>query len=648
MAALVLFACSSEIPPAIDSDVAADAAMPSDTGNIAPGDDFEEGVPEGCTGRADGEECFEVHQETIRLRFIPEIASVERGELGVLLITLKQGSDTPEQLTKSAVLMRPALKNKKGSGVLNRIAEINRDGDLLTIQTEPAKMTEAFKKFRLKRKVAVQNTNTKADGVSTTWDCSFMYPADSTQGQVGLETCDVKIGLEADLQLEFGFGTETFFRMVFTGDLQFDAMARAWFDVEYYNNPEKELFDIDFPIPGTQGLLDVSLSLVAGAEFDVDATGEILAGFGYSKTVSIGCQYKNGEFSIINEDRTTKYTSGPTVDLAGHATTEAYLKARLGLETSGLLAGSSFWIQIKPYVQASLVAKEDCKQTFIDDVPKALIEVEVAASAGLTIYMGYDLGIFGIDIAEGEKNLYQETWDIVSPTVFDIPKGDCCGSGNHAWECHDNDKCQTAIACNGMHECVYEQEANCCSNDADCEPDNPDPCRKWTCEVTAESSKCKSTVKPFCQCGSDADCDDGNECTNDACFGENSLDGVGICNHNQVSNCTPCQKVKDCDISPSSCETILCLGGKCVYNTKDEPGCCSNDADCGVPVDPCNEWICSAGECKTVFEDQSATQAKEGECCATADDCEDGLSCPLGNCVNMMFGPGGGKPRPGK
>ena len=131
-------------------------------------------------------------------------------------------------------------------------------------------------------------------------------------------------------------------------------------------------------------------------------------------------------------------------------------------------------------------------------------------------------------------------------------------------------------------------------------------------------------------------------------IGENSLDGVGICKNSQISNCTPCQKVKDCDISPSSCQTTLCIGGKCAYNIKDEPGCCSEAVDCGVPTDPCTELACIAGECKTVFEDQGETKAKEGECCGAADDCEEGLSCPLGSCINMGFGAGGGKPGPGK
>jgi hypothetical protein len=93
----------------------------------------------------------------------------------------------------------------------------------------------------------------------------------------------------------------------------------------------------------------------------------------------------------------------------------------------------------------------------------------------------------------------------------------------------------------------------------------------------------------------------------------------------------------------------MCLANKCVYNIKDEPECCETDVDCGVSSNPCVPWACSAGECRTVFEGlPGGEKAKEGDCCLEASDCEEGLTCPLGSCVDLGFTPGDPKKPGGK
>ncbi|MBD3355293.1 hypothetical protein GF361_04895 [Candidatus Woesearchaeota archaeon] len=45
-----------------------------------------------------------------------------------------------------------------------------------------------------------------------------------------------------------------------------------------------------------------------------------------------------------------------------------------------------------------------------------------------------------------------------------------------------------------------------------------------------------SIVVPVCECGEDADCDDGDKCTGDICLYADDCE-ASLCIHNEIENC---------------------------------------------------------------------------------------------------------------
>lgn len=124
---------------------------------------------------------------------------------------------------------------------------------------------------------------------------------------------------------------------------------------------------------------------------------------------------------------------------------------------------------------------------------------------------------------------------------------------------------------------------------------------------------CKTGLLCVPCCLSDADCDDGNGCTEDACNPGNAQ-----CGHGPVPGCVSCKEDADCD------DGNPCTHDRCV---KSQKACVNDVALDGVP---CNTAAVGNGQCML------------GECCfvgscmdPSSGTCHD--ACPTGTeCVNFV------------
>jgi hypothetical protein len=119
-------------------------------------------------------------------------------------------------------------------------------------------------------------------------------------------------------------------------------------------------------------------------------------------------------------------------------------------------------------------------------------------------------------------------------------------------------------------------------------------------------------------CATDADCDDSNACTTDACV-------AGACNSTAAANCTPCAVDANCN-DGNGCTTDTCTAGVCGSSAPD-PSCtpCSVEADCN-DGDACTADACTAGAC-------TASPIPGCGACATDADCNDQDACTTDACV---------------
>ncbi|MCH9003373.1 MAG: hypothetical protein IIC02_12435 [Planctomycetes bacterium] len=90
---------------------------------------------------------------------------------------------------------------------------------------------------------------------------------------------------------------------------------------------------------------------------------------------------------------------------------------------------------------------------------------------------------------------------------------------------------------------------------------------------------------PDCECLADADCDDGDDCTDNLCTDNQCVD-------NEIADC--CRDNSECDdtnpCTSDSCESLSCTSQAIV-------GCCLADVECD-DGDDCKDDVCNAGVCE--------------------------------------------------
>jgi hypothetical protein len=160
-----------------------------------------------------------------------------------------------------------------------------------------------------------------------------------------------------------------------------------------------------------------------------------------------------------------------------------------------------------------------------------------------------------------------------------------------------------------------------CENHAECDDDNEctdDACNLGTCQHTNNVADCMDDedlctddicaggicTHPdtgLCECEIDDDCDDSNPCTNDACTDEKSCD--------YTDNTDPCTD------DGNVCTDDVCGSGSCQHNPNTDP--CPDDGNV------CTDEICGGGSCQH--------NPNTAPCPDDGSDCTDEI-CGSGSC----------------
>ena len=180
-----------------------------------------------------------------------------------------------------------------------------------------------------------------------------------------------------------------------------------------------------------------------------------------------------------------------------------------------------------------------------------------------------------------------------------------------------------------------------CGSNADCDDGNPctdDVCTAGACSHTNNTNACTDnnlcTTGDVCTggacVGTPVDCNDNEPCTTDAC-------------DPQTGNCTHVAVVCD-DLN--ACTDDVCVNGTgCVYTNDNTNTCTDNDA--------CTTDVCTAGQCistvtVTCNDHEDCTDdtcdPQTGLCVYTPDNtnlCTDGNACTVDLCVNGACVPNG-------
>lgn len=151
----------------------------------------------------------------------------------------------------------------------------------------------------------------------------------------------------------------------------------------------------------------------------------------------------------------------------------------------------------------------------------------------------------------------------------------------------DADCADDGMFCNGDEVCVN----GVCGHSGDPCPDNE------TCNE--EANRCEN-------CDADADCDDGDVCTTDACTD-------GRCAFTAIADC--CVDAADCADDGNDCTTATCVANVCgTENVADGTAC--NDGDACTEDDACTGGACGGTD----------VACDDGDVC-TSDSCDAATGC---------------------
>ena len=166
----------------------------------------------------------------------------------------------------------------------------------------------------------------------------------------------------------------------------------------------------------------------------------------------------------------------------------------------------------------------------------------------------------------------------------------CCASAD---DCDDLDDC-TSNECGDDDLCAYEHEIGCChvgttgyALDLECgvDSDGEGNCYAWTCD----DGECVEETNPAC-CFDDADCEDTDDCTVDACVDN-------ACKNTFVAGEGCCQTDADC-ASGETCADGVCNAAACVEPCPNYP---ARTVHAGGPgQDACQKYYTQA-ECDAAY-----------------------------------------------
>jgi hypothetical protein len=182
-------------------------------------------------------------------------------------------------------------------------------------------------------------------------------------------------------------------------------------------------------------------------------------------------------------------------------------------------------------------------------------------------------------------------------------------------DCDDGNPC-TADSCNPGTGCVHTPIPLCCQSPSDCGGTT-------ACPFVCDNNVC-AAEDPEC-CATNADCDDGNDCTADSCNLNHQPHPQ--CIHAPVAKNTPCGEV--CD--PGTCDA----NGTCVLGP---PTTCPDDGD-PCTLDVCRPFIgCEHEPCQgratcDVCRDDGTGAQCSCHSCATDLDCGPQGRCSGDACV---------------
>jgi hypothetical protein len=396
---------------------------------------------------------------------------------------------------------------------LRRVVEARAVGDAIELETERARLKDAFRRGRFRRQVRVSSQDDVINTQPLTLGCDVEFSFADEQGKVGLRGCSIDVDVDVEVTGSWGFEQGDFGEVVVVGEVVAGTEIFLKFDGSAAFAGERALQKKIVPLVPIPGIADLVVETRAGYNIGVTGTASATTGFDYTGSVRAGAGYLIGDGLYGVWEPTSDFDRRP-FELTAQATVsgEVYLTPTFAFEAFSSLDAS---VGVKVYGATQISADATVKEEIGGELS---VDADLCydVSVGVEPVIGVEASLFGIARLASielsppphfETSLLNECVEINTTTGAVCDAGDACRVDA---DCAPADACHVA-SCEDC-QCTQRALMDCCLTDDDCAVDELvarlDPvCRANRCEHTLVTGGCTD----------DADCDDSRPETADAC-----------------------------------------------------------------------------------------------------------------------------------
>jgi hypothetical protein len=438
------------------------------------------------------------------------IRGVELGAEGRMRLTVDDPAEWLARLTPGTVMIR---QRGDRTPFLRRVVEARAVDDAIELETERARLKDAFRRGRFRRKVRVASQDDVLNTQPLTLGCDVEFPFANNQGRVGLRGCSLDVDVELEVTGSWGFEQGDFGEVVVVGEVVAGTEVFLEFDGSAAFAGERSLQKKVVPLLPVPGLADLIIETRAGYNVGVTGTATATTGFDYVGSLRAGAGYMIGDGLYGVWEPASDFDRRP-FELSAQATVagEVYVKPTFAFAAFSTLEAS---VGVKVYgatqISADATVKEEIGGELSVDADlcydvsvgvKPVIEVEASL-----------LGVVQLASVELSPPPHFQTSLLNECVEVNATTGAVCGASDACQvdaDCAPVDACHVASCADC--QCAQRALADCCLDDADCAVDELvgrlDPvCRANRCEHALVTGGCSD----------DADCNDDRPETEDRC-----------------------------------------------------------------------------------------------------------------------------------
>ncbi len=565
-------ACDPDTPPSTPEPLTAPTL-----GDMAP------------TCEGDVVDCAEYADDTIIFddEAAEGIISVDVNEAGRMRLVVEDTARWLARLQPGTPMVR---QRQSRTPFLRRVIEAREVDGAIEIETEKARLKDAFRRGRFRKTVRVSTIDADPNTQPLTVGCDVDFEIGDGAAHAGLEGCTIDLDVDVVVTGSWGFSQGDFGEVVVEGAVIAGTDIYFELDGSLAFGAERSLYKKVVPLVAFPGLIDLVVDTRAGYNAGLDGTALATTGFDYEASLRAGAGYLIGDGLYGVWEPESSFTRRPfELDASVTISGEVYIKPTFAISAFSSLDAS---VGVKIYGQAQVSADATVKEEIAGGAVSVDADLCYDIAVGVDPIIEAEASVLGIVTLASvslsppphyHRSLLNECVEVNFNTDTVCTADAACQIDA---DCAPSDACHVA-RCTAECRCAERPLKDCCLSDDECEGVGV------RAEAVCVGNRCAQKLA-IGACSDDDDCDDGKVDTVDAC----GLDGARpSCTHTAAVNepsplgVHACLNAAGCDDDDDT--TIdSCVLAQCEHTPVPPCGGSCDDGQAGT-IDSCVDNRCT-------------------------------------------------------